>query len=114
MTIRQALVAAALASLAAAPPGAARAEDLQPVQGQSIDLGTLTGTAYYTVEPGGFHVVATLADRRSGDPVRLEAVLASGQRMMLSTPGGRSGAPHTVEISRQDGEVLVHAVTLTN
>ena len=114
MTIRHALVAAALAALAAAPAGTAHAQDMQPAEGRSIDLGTLSGSAYYTVEPGGFHVVATLADRRSGDPVRLEAVLASGQRMVLSTPGGRSGAPHTVEISRQDGEVLVHAVTLTN
>ena len=94
--------------------GAARADGLAPAAGQSIDLGTLAGTAYYTVRPDGFHVVATLADARSGAPVRVETTLAAGQSVVLSTPGGRSGAPHTVEITRMDREVLVHAVTLTN
>ena len=87
---------------------------LPPATGQSIDLGTLAGTAYYTVRPDGFHVVATLADARSGAPMRVEATLAAGQTVTLSTPGGRSGPPRTVEITRLDREVLVHPVALTN
>lgn len=92
----------------------ARAESLAPAAGQTIDLGTVAGTAYYTVQPDGFHVVATLVDARSGAPMRVEATLAAGQTVVLSTPGGRSGAPHTVEITRLDREVLVHTVALTN
>ena len=110
-TFRRAFAAALLLSAAAT---GARAEGLDPATGQSIDLGTLAGTAYYTVQPDGFHVVATLADARSGAPMRVEATLATGQTVVLSTPGGRSGAPHTVEITRLDREVLVHSVALTN
>ena len=87
---------------------------LEPAAGQTINLGTMAGTAYYTVQPDGFHVVATLADARSGAPMRVEATLAAGQTVTLSTPGGRTGAPHTVEITRLDSEVLVHSVALTN
>lgn len=112
MTISRTLVATA--ALAAVLGGSVHAEELQPAEGQSIDLGTLSGTAYYTVAPDGFHVVATLADRRSGAPMRLETILASGQSVVLSTPGGRTGAPHTVQITRQDDQVRVHSVTLTN
>ncbi len=115
-TLRRAFAGALLLAVATA---GARAQSptpttLAPAAGQSIDLGTLAGTAYYTVQPDGFHVVATLADARSGAPMRVEATLATGQTVVLSTPGGRSGAPHTVEITRLDREVLVHSVALTN
>ena len=109
--LRRAFAAALLLSAVAT---GARAEGLEPATGQTIDLGSLAGTAYYTVQPDGFHVVATLADARSGAPMRVEATLATGQTVVFSTPGGRTGAPHTVEITRIDGEVLVHTVALTN
>ena len=102
------------AALLLASAAVARADGLAPGAGQTIDLGTVAGTAYYTVRPDGFHVVATLADARSGAPMRVEATLAAGQTVVLSTPGGRSGAPRTVEITRIDREVLVHSVALTN
>ena len=95
-------------------PASLTSASLPPATGQSIDLGTLAGTAYYTVRPNGFHVVATLADARSGAPMRVEATLAAGQSVTLSTPGGRSGPPRTVEITRLDREILVHPVALTN
>ena len=109
----------AAALLLAASAAGARAqslvpESLDPATGQTINLGSMAGTAYYTVQADGFHVVATLADARSGAPMRVEATLATGQTVTLSTPGGRSGAPHTVEITRLDREVLVHSVALTN
>ena len=58
MSIRNILFATAfaLASL-----GATRADGLRPVEAKSIDLGEVSGVAYYTVERDGFHVVATLA-----------------------------------------------------
>ena len=92
--------------------GATHADGLRPIEGRSIDLGGLSGVAYYTVERDGFRVVATLAEGEVGTPVRVEAVLASGQSVVLSTPRAPGVAPNIVEISRRGGEVLVHdAVT---
>jgi hypothetical protein len=56
MSIRSVLVAAfALACLDA------QADGLRPIDSMSIDLGEVSGVAYYTVERDGFHVVTTLA-----------------------------------------------------
>ncbi len=111
MTIRPAIFAAALALASTGP--AAHAEGLQPAQGQHIDLGAVSGIAYYTVERDGFRVVATLAQEgQDGAPVRVEAVLAPGQSLMLSTPRGVGTPPYAVEISRRADAVLVRrAVT---
>lgn len=114
MSIRHTILAA---TLALAFAGAASAEVLKPVQArgidaQGIDLGAVSGVAYYTVEPDGFRVVATLA--QGGEdalPVRVEAVLAPGQSVMLSTPRGVGEAPETVQISRQADTVLVRKAT---
>ena len=56
MTLRQTTLAAAFALAAIGP---AHAEGLKPLQGQVIDLGDVSGVAYYTVERDGFRVVAT-------------------------------------------------------
>ena len=100
MSIRSTLLAAAfaLASL-----GAGHANGLRPIEGRSIDLGDVSGVAYYTVEPDGFQVVATLAQGEAGTPIRLVSVLAPGQRVVLSTPH-QAGA---LEISRNGDSVLV-------
>jgi hypothetical protein len=37
-----------------------RAEELRPIQGKLIDLATIGGIIYYTVQPEGYRVVATL------------------------------------------------------
>ena len=101
MSIRNMLFAAAfgIASLAAA----ARADGLRPIEGKSIDLGEISGIAYYTVERDGFHVVATLAQGEAGTPIRVVTVLAPGQHVVLSTPQ-QAGA---IEISRKGDSVLV-------
>lgn len=65
------------------------------------------GVAYYTVEPDGFRVVTTLAQGATGTPVRVVAVLASGQKMVLSMPREAGVAPLAVEISRDAHTVLV-------
>jgi hypothetical protein len=100
MSIRSTLLAAAftLASL-----GAAHANGLPPIEGRSIDLGDVSGVAYYTVEPDGFRVVTTLAQGEAGTPIRFVSVLAPGQRVVLSTPH-QAGA---VEISRNGDNLLV-------
>jgi hypothetical protein len=100
MSIRNMLFAVAfgIATLAAA-----RAEGLRPMEGKSIDLGGISGIAYYTVERDGFHVVATLAQGAAGTPIRVVSVLAPGQRVVLSTPQ-QAG---TIEISRKGESVLI-------
>jgi hypothetical protein len=100
MSIRNMLFAAAfgIASLAAA-----HADGLRPMEGKSIDLGEISGIAYYTVERDGFHVVATLAQGEAGAPIRVVSVLAPGHRVVLSTPQ-QAGA---IEISRKGDSVLV-------
>ena len=108
MSIRNMLFAAAfgIASLAVA-----RAEGLRPIEGRSIDLGEISGIAYYTVEHDGFHVVATLAQGEAGTPIRVVSVLAPGQRVVLSTPQQADA----IEISRKGDSVLVRkASTATN
>ena len=100
MSIRNMLFAAAfgIASVAAA-----RADGLRPMAGKSIDLGGVSGIAYYTVEHDGFHVVATLAQGEAGTPIRVVSVLAPGQRVVLSTPQQADA----IEISRKGDSVLV-------
>jgi hypothetical protein len=100
MSIRSTFLAAAftLASL-----GAAHAGDLRPIEGVSVNLGDVSGVAYYTVEPDGFRVVTTLAPGESGTPVRFVSVLARGQRVVLSTPH-QAGA---LEITRNGDSLLV-------
>jgi hypothetical protein len=111
MSIRRTILAAAftLASF-----GAAYATELRPVEGRSIDLGDVSGVAYYTVERDGFRVVATFAQRETGTPVRFEAVLAPGQSVVLSTPRAAGVAPRGVQISRQNDRVLVHEAAVVN
>ena len=84
MNIKQTTLAAALALLSIGP---AHAEGLKPFQGRVIDLGDVSGVAYYSVERDGFRVVATLAKKaEDAVPVRIVAMLAPDQSLTLSTP----------------------------
>jgi hypothetical protein len=100
MSIRNMLAAAAfaLASLEAA-----HADGLRPIDAKSIDLGDVSGVAYYTVERDGFHVVTTLAQGSAGTPIRVVSILAPGQSVAFSTPRQASA----LEISRNGDSVLV-------
>ena len=104
MPVRHTLLAAAF-TLAAL--GAARADDVRPVQARSLDLGAVSGVAYYTIEREGFRVVTTLVQGEAGVPVRVEAVLSPGQSVVLSTPRGAGVTPVAVEISRRADTLLV-------
>ena len=101
MSIRNMLFAAAFCIAFVAPT--ARAEGLRPMEGKSVDLGEISGIAYYTVERDGFHVVTTLSQGEAGTPVRVISVLAPDQRVVLSTPQ----QVDAIEISRRGDSVLV-------
>src|SRR5687768_16516212 len=112
MLIRSTILAAAL-SLARL--GAVHADSVQPMRAQTIDLGEVTGVAYYTVEHDGFHVVTTLVQGESGTPVRVVSVLAPGQSIVLSAAREIGVAPVEIEISRQADTLLVRkAAAATN
>ena len=66
------------------------AGDLAAYRGQKVDLGGVNGTAYYTIEKGGYRVVATLADA-GAKVMRFEAVLAPGQSVVRVVAGGFRG-----------------------
>lgn len=108
MSIRSSLLAA---TLAVATFGTAHADGLRPIQAKSIDLGEVSGVAYYTVERDGFHVVTTLAQGETGTPIRVVSVLTPGQSVVLSA----SQQQRALEISRAGNEVLVRkAAAVTN
>ena len=99
MSVRSILFGAALAL---ASFGAAHADGLRPIHAKSIDLGGVSGVAYYTVEPDGFHVVTTLAQGEAGTPVRIVSVLAQDQSVVLSTPHQASA----LQITRKGDNLL--------
>ena len=114
ITIHKTTLAAALALASIGP---AHAEGLKPLQGEVIDLGDVSGVAYYTVERDGFRVVATLAKKdEDAVPVRVVAVLGPDQSLTLSTPRETGAPPDAVEIIRRADTVLIHeaAAGLTN
>lgn len=90
------------------------ARALKPLQASAIRLGTLTGTAYYTVEREGYRVVATLAEGADGRPVRFVGMLLPGQKLALSVPRDVETLPLTAEISRDGDKVFVADATLVS
>ena len=103
MSIRSMLVAAALTLVSL---DAADGHSPRPIDAMNIDLGDVSGVAYYTVERDGFHVVATLAQGKEGTPIRVVSILAPGQHVIFST----SHQASTIEIDRNGDSVLVRKV----
>jgi hypothetical protein len=83
MSFRSALLAA-VATVAVA--GAVHAEALKPVQARKVDLGSLAGVAYYTVEEEGHRLVVSLKAPDTGTPLRFVTTLAPEQAVTLSVP----------------------------
>jgi hypothetical protein len=100
MSIRSTLLAA---TVLLASFGAAHADGLKPIAARSIHLGDISGVAYYTVEPAGFRVVATLAQGETGAPIRVVSLLTAGQRVGLSTPARAD----VLEISRTGDNLVI-------
>jgi hypothetical protein len=106
MTYSTAIAAAATFALASA---AANAGDLRSIEAGKLDLGAVSGIAYYTSESDGFHVVATLAGS-GGTPTRVEVVLAPGARIVLSSAGALGAEPRSVAIVRRDDGLSIEPV----
>ena len=72
---------------------AGHADELRPIEGGSVQLGPDDGSIYYTIEPDGYRIVATVSAMPAEAPVRFVATLRPGQSVVLSVaspPGEKS------------------------
>ena len=99
-----------VAAFALTSLGAAQADGLHPIEAKSIDLGEISGIAYYTVERDGFRIVTTLTQGEAGTPIRVVSVLAPGQSVVLSTE--RLGG--AIEISRKGDSLFVRKANIVS
>lgn len=84
----------------------AQAGELTAYAGESIELGSIRGVAYYT-QASGCTVVTTLADGEAGLPLRFETILADKQRLTISVPGKLGEPSQALEISRAGDRVIL-------
>jgi hypothetical protein len=98
--------------LAASP---SYAGELFALQAESVDVGSFHGIVFYTSEPDGYRVVATISDGESGVSVRFEATLSETQKLSISVPGKLGEQSEVVEISHGGGKLVIapaqHAAT---
>jgi hypothetical protein len=106
MSYRSALLAA-VATVAVA--GAVHAEALKPVQAHKVDLGSVAGVAYYTVEKEGHRLVVSLKAPEAEKPVRFVTTLAPDQRVTLSVPRGAGEPAVDVHFTRHGEKIEVNA-----
>lgn len=87
----------------------AYAAELKPMAGQSVDLGAFHGVVYYTGEGDEYRVVATMADGRNGEVIRVSTALADNQSASISMPAEAGKAAPSLEISRAGNKVFLVA-----
>ena len=85
----------------------AQAGELTAYAGESIELGSIRGVAYYYTQASGCTVVTTLADGEAGLPLRFETILADKQRLTISVPGKLGEPSQALEISRAGDRVIL-------
>ncbi len=83
------------------------AAEIGEIQGSSIDLGGFRGVVYYTSEDSGYHVVTTISEGENGLPVRFEATLLEGQKIIVSVPGKLGEPGHAFEMKRSNSKLIV-------
>ena len=83
------------------------AGELVAQKAESIVLGDFAGIVYYTSELDGYRVVATIAEGGAGLPVRFVVTLAESERITISVPGQLGQLSHEVDISRENGKLIV-------
>ena len=87
---------------------AACADPVKPLEARDIDLGSMTGTVYYTVDTDPFRIVATLQNvGENPSPVRFVATLFPDQVVVFSTPRGVGEPALEVHFVRHGNQVLV-------
>src|SRR5262245_22786927 len=85
----------------------AYASELTEIQAASIDVSGFRGVVYYTSESDGYRVVTTISEGENGLPLRFEASLLDGQKVIISVPGKLGEAAHALEVRRVHSTVTV-------
>jgi hypothetical protein len=94
---------------APAPLISLRDQEMVAEQGQDFVLGDTMGVAYFTSEPGGLRLVATVGSL-GGTPVRFVATLAPDQTASVSVPGRMGEASTEVSFSRRGERLVVRSL----
>lgn len=81
-------------------------QTLGPMQGQTVILGDVTGVVYYTADPIGYRVVATLGSP-AGAPIRFITTLQPDQSFTVSVPRGAGERALEAVFTRQGDRLLV-------
>ncbi len=104
-------LAAGLIAIAAYAP--VRAEDkaannagLRAGTAPTIQIGYVSGVAYYPPESDGYNVVATLSVS-GGAPVRIRTTLQPEQVVIFSVPGAEGAAESAVQFSRRGDDLMI-------
>ena len=84
-----------------------------PKQGLVFSLGAAIGVAYFTLEPAGFRLVATIQGAE-GAPVRFTATLAPEQAATVSVPGKVGEQPTEVSFLRRGEQLVVKPTASAN
>jgi hypothetical protein len=105
--MRAILSALAVSAVTLASAGTAAAQEVAPAAAYHIDLGDVSGIAYYTVADEGYRVVATLGSGADAAPVRFTATLAPAQRLNISVPGAVGANTQAIDIVRDGDRIVV-------
>ena len=84
-----------------------------PQQGLVFSLGAAIGVAYFTLEPAGFRLVATIQGAE-GSPVRFTATLAPEQAATVSVPGKVGEQATEVSFLRRGEQLVVKPAASAN
>jgi hypothetical protein len=84
-----------------------------PKQGVVFSLGATIGVAYFTLEPAGFRLVATIQSA-AGAPVRFTATLAPEQAATVSVPGKVGEQATEVSFLRRGEQLVVKPAASAN
>ncbi|WP_181708795.1 hypothetical protein [Chthonobacter rhizosphaerae] len=96
-----------VAFITGAASGTAYSDELLPLHGKSIDLGSVMGSAYYTPEANGYQIVTTLSSEDSTLPVRFTSTLTSGQNLTVTVPGALGEPERTIKFERIGEQLFV-------
>lgn len=97
-------------ALTVAALGAAHGGELKPLAAQSIELGEVTGAAYYTVEGDDFRVVTTLQAGETGGALRFVSMLSDGESLTVQVPSNLGNPSNDLVIERTGDSVRVLSV----
>jgi hypothetical protein len=96
MNINRLVLLTSVLALLAGPSHAGERKAQAP-EAHNFQLGPYSGVGYSIAEGDRVRAVVALAEGDTGSPLRVEAVLAPGQRVVLSAIGAKAGPKLTLQ-----------------